>query len=442
VKGGTSREFDFYDSDSSKCVFRQEAFFRYLFAVNEPDLYGVIDLDRKQSILFVPEVHDDAERWEGTRRPLSYYAKHYLIDEVYLTKDLDSVLQRKEFKHLHILHGINSDSDLPVDEIKFPGMEKFSINKEGLYDVLTELRVFKSEKEIQYMRAANLVSSQAHVYVMRHLKPGLTERQLEALFCGWSYFFGGARHTAYPCICASGPNGSVLHYGHAGRPNSRFLEDGDLIVLDMGAEYNGYATDITRTYPVNGKFTKNQRLIYEAVREAQQAVMDAMKPGVRWPDMHQLAERVIIKHLRQIGILHNGTEEEMFAAHVGSVFMPHGLGHLLGLLVHDVGGYPKDGPKRGITPGVKYLRTSRALEAGMVITVEPGVYFNDPTLDKALKNADQKKFINEDVLNQFRGSGGVRLEDDVLVTKDGAENLTVLPITPDEIEVEVHKAQG
>jgi len=212
-----------------------------------------------------------------------------------------------------------------------------------------------------------------------------------------------------------------------------------MIVLDMGAAYNGYHTDITRTYPVNGKFTDDQRAIYEAVREAQGAVLSAMKPGVKWPDMHQLAERVIISHLRKIGILHNGTAEEMFAAHIGAVFMPHGLGHFLGLCTHDVGGYPKDGPQRGRTPGVKYLRTSRELQEGMVITVEPGCYFNIPTLDKALQNEEQKRFINVDVLNRFRGFGGVRLEDDVLITKDGAENLTVLPILPDEIEAEMQK---
>jgi len=281
---------------------------------------------------------------------------------------------------------------------------------------------------------ANLVSSQAHVYVMRHIKPGMAERQLESLFCAWSYYFGGARHTAYPCICAAGNNGSVLHYGHAGRPNLKILENGEMVVLDMGATYNGYATDITRSYPVNGKFTADQRAIYEAVREAQLAVMQAMKPGVRWPAMHQLAERVIVKHLIKIGVLHNGTEEEMFAVHIGAVFMPHGLGHLMGLSTHDVGGYPKGGPERGTTPGIKYLRTSRELKEGMVITVEPGLYFNGPTLDKALKNADQKKFINEEVLNRFRGTGGVRLEDDLLLTKDGAENLTILPVMPDELE--------
>jgi Xaa-Pro dipeptidase len=363
------------------------------------------------------------------------------LDEVYLTKDLDAVLQRLEFKQLYVLDGINDDSDLRPAAVEFKGIEKYKINKEGLYEVLNELRVFKTPREVKYMRVANLVSSQAHVYVMRHLKPGLAERQAEALFCAWSYYFGGARQTAYPCICASGPNGAVLHYGHAGRPNLRFLEDGDMMVLDMGAQYNGYATDITRSYPVNGKFTADQRAVYEAVREAQAAVMAAMKPGVSWPSMHQLAERVIIKHLVKIGILHNGTEEEMFNVHIGAVFMPHGLGHLLGLCTHDVGGYPKDGPKRGTTPGVKYLRTSRKLEEGMVITVEPGCYFNIPTLDKALKNEDQKKFIDTKVLDRFRGFGGVRLEDDVLITKDGAENLTVLPVLPDDIEYEIQKAQ-
>jgi Xaa-Pro dipeptidase len=261
----------------------------------------------------------------------------------------------------------------------------------------------------------------------------MMELQCEALFKAWTCYFGASRHTAYNCICGSGAHGAILHYGHAGRPNDKKLDNGDRIVLDMGSEFSGYATDITRSYPVNGKFTDDQKAIHNAVLSAQQAVIKAMKPGVSWPDMHLLAEKTIIEHLLKIGILWNGTAEEIQKAFVGAVFMCHGLGHLLGLNVHDVGGYPA-GVERSKDPGLCWLRCGRKLEAGMVITVEPGIYFNDGVIDKALKDETKAKFINEAVLKRFRGKGGVRIEDDVLVTDKGAENFTVVPTTVEDIE--------
>jgi len=357
------------------------------------------------------------------------------MDEVFHVSDLDQVLQERGITHIHTLYGQNHDSDLWTrHEASFPGIEKYSKINNQLHDLLSELRVFKNSKEIQLMRTACLVTSQAHVHAMRHVQIGMRERHAEALFRSWTGYYGGSRHNAYTCICGTGPNGAILHYGHAARPNDCDLKAGDMLLLDMGAEYNGYATDITRTFPVSGKFTADQRAIFNAVRAAQEAVFAAMRPGVSWPDMHRIAERIILTHLLRLGVVYNGTVDEMIASHVASVFMPHGLGHLLGLYVHDVGGYGKGCPERGQSPGVCWLRTSRVLRAGMVITVEPGIYFNQPTIDKGMKNPAQAKFINAEVLKRFRNFGGVRLEDDVLITEHGIENFTVLPSTPDEIE--------
>jgi Xaa-Pro dipeptidase len=213
-----------------------------------------------------------------------------------------------------------------------------------------------------------------------------------------------------------------------------------MALLDMGGEYRGYATDLTRSYPVNGKFTQEQRDVYTAVLEAQRAVLSAMKPGVMWPDMHQLAEKVILTHLLKMGVL-NGTLEEVTAAHMGAVFMPHGLGHFFGLWTHDVGGYGPDHPERSKELGVCYLRTSRELKAGMCITVEPGCYFNQPVLAKARQNPQQRAYLNEAVLERFKDFGGVRLEDDVVVTLDGIENWTVIPTDIDDIEDVIRMAQ-
>ena len=445
LMGGRSVDFELYDSDTDKCEFRQEAFFRYVFGLNEPDCYGAIDLDKGESLLFVPEVSDDSQRWSGERRPLSFYNERYDVQATHVTSELHSALQVRGISHLYLLHGVNLDSDLTTKTTPdFPELSHYTVNNTHLHPLLTELRVFKTLKEQQVMRLGNAISSQAHVYVMRHIQAGMTEVHLEGMFKAYCHCYGGARHMAYTCICGSGANGSILHYGHAGRPNDRVLKNGDNVLLDMGGEYSGYTTDITRSFPVNGKFTADQAAVHTAVYEAQMAVMRAMKPGVAWPDMHRLAERVIITHLLRIGILHGGSVDELMQHHLGAVFMPHGLGHLLGMNVHDVGGY-HPGSTRSPEPGLCWLRCGRKLEAGMVVTVEPGLYFNDPTIDAALRDERRGKYIDEAVLQRFRGTGGCRLEDDVLVTKDGAENLTVIPVSVEDIEevmaLSSHKAE-
>ena len=171
---------------------------------------------------------------------------------------------------------------------------------------------------------------------------------------------------AYTCIAASGHHGATLHYGHAGEPNAKLVEDGDMCLFDMGAEYHCYCSDITCSFPANGKFTDQQRDVYETCLEAVVAVESAMRPGVNWADMHRLANRTILAGLLKRGYLIGGTVEEMDAVNLGAVFMPHGLGHFLGLDTHDVGGYLKGYPERSIIPGLKSLRTARDLEVGMV----------------------------------------------------------------------------
>ncbi len=346
-------------------------------------------------------------------------------------------------QNILVLKGVNTDSgSVTATTANFEGIKSFTVDETMLHPVLSELRAIKTDKEIEHLRRACRMSAQAHVYVMRHIKPGMTELQCEALFKAYAGYFGASRHMAYTCICGAGPNGAVLHYGHAGYPNDKLLEDGDMIVLDMGAEYSGYTTDLTRSYPVNGVFSEDQKAIHAAVYEAQQAVYALLKPGVSWPDMHRVAERVIITHLLKLGVLTNGTVDELVVAHMASVFMPHGLGHLLGLNVHDVGGY-HHGESRSSEPGLCWLRCGRKLEKGMVLTVEPGVYFNEPWIRKSMRNPDQAKYIDEKVLERFFKFGGVRLEDDVVITEDGYENLSgPWPTTDAEIAAVMHEARS
>jgi len=230
----------------------------------------------------------------------------------------------------------------------------------------------------------------------------------------------------------------ILHYGHSGRPNSRLLLQNDMALLDMGAEYHCYASDITCSFPVSGSFTADQLAIYQSVLNAQVKVIAQLKPGVSWVDMHRDAEREVLKGLISCGVLVakgdiDKTIETMIEADLGAIFMPHGLGHLIGIDTHDVGGYLDGYPQRVMRPGVKKLRTARMMEKGMVVTVEPGCYFINRLLDGALKNEIQCGFFNEERLRDFRGFGGVRLEDDVVITANGCENLTQCPRAPQEV---------
>eukprot|EP01084_Bolivina_argentea_P087617 158241_1 len=447
LAGGTNESFQFYDGDILQCTFRQEPYFRYLFGVNEPNMYGILDLNTNEIILLISPMPLSSQRWFGKRKTFNHYKTEYLFDDVLNIKDIESILINRNINHLYLLYGQNTDSKLwTKTTASFKNMNrKFTLNYHSLHPLLMECRVCKTKSEIQLIRIACLVTSKAHVYVMRHIKANMTERQLEALFKGYSYYFGGARHQAKECICGSGNNGSILHYGHSGYPNSKALNNGECVVLDMGSEYNGYATDITTSYPVNGKFTKKQRLVHNAVYDAYKTVLNTMKAGILWTDMHRLAERIIVKHLwKNMNILKypmdlNGKTEEMIIdyfikCNVGAVFMPHGLGHFMGLNHHDVGGY-NDEYKRSDELGLCWLRTSRKLMAGMVITVEPGMYFNQIWIEQMMNDLPQfEECIDKNVLKGYMGSGGCRLEDNVLVTKDGIENFTFCPRTCDQIE--------
>lgn len=208
----------------------------------------------------------------------------------------------------------------------------------------------------------------------------------------------------------------------------------------MGAAYCGYTADITCSFPANGKFSTDQRVVYTAVLRASKAVLGAARPGVSWVDMHLLANRVMLAALLEAEFL-QGDIDAMMAAGLACVFQPHGLGHLLGVDVHDVGGYLHDTPPRPEAPGPNKLRTARVLRTGMVLTVEPGCYFVDKLLDAALADPDKARFLVFSAIERLRGFGGVRIEDDVLITDDGCVNLSTG--VPREIaDVEEMMARG
>lgn len=354
--------------------------------------------------------------------------------------DLEASLAAAE--RLFLLQGENSDSGestAPADlEAAGAGRlaQKLDVDTEHLHPVLSECRVFKAPEEVELLKYVSRISSQAHVAVMRACRPGVMEYQLESTFLHHCYFHGGCRQPSYTSICATGKNSAVLHYGHAGAPNDAEIRDGDMVLCDMGGEYHGYAADITCSFPANGKFTPTQAAIYNGVLDAHQSVIKAMRPGVAWPEMHRLAETKILSALVGAGFL-RGDVGEMMAAQLGGVFMPHGLGHLLGIDTHDVGGYRKGDPAvppRPEGPGISKLRTARIMAPGMMMTVEPGCYFCEYLLRKAFDDPALAGFLVRDKLEAHLQFGGVRIEDNVLITAHGAESFTDVPRTVEEVE--------
>lgn len=341
--------------------------------------------------------------------------------------------QRRGVRTLHVLRGVNTDSGRPVKTPKaLSSFFSFEVDFSVLYDILVDCRLHKTPLEAEFLAAACLCSSQGHCFVAKHMRPNMVEGQGEALFKAFVGFVGGARHVAYDCICCAGKNASILHYGHAGRPNDAVVAERDLLLFDMGGDFGGYATDITVTFPPSGAFTEAQRAIYLAVLDAQTSVIKSMRPGVQWTDMHRLAERVILRHLQELGLV-VGSLEECEAAGLGAVFMPHGLGHFMGMDTHDVGGFTSEFPPSDL-PGLRYLRTTRTLQKGMCITVEPGCYFVEHLIKQATADNRQARLLNLSVIDKYKAVGGVRLEDDVLVTDDGVCNLTVVPRLVEDIE--------
>lgn len=371
LEGG--KPLPLYNTDI-EYAFRQEPFFMWTFGIPQPSLHGFIHVKTKKSYLFIPRIPSEYHVWIGEPPNISDYKIAYNLDFVYYTDEMSQIIRTFDHPTFLVLNGVNTDSGLAISDVKIPDIENMQYNNEILYDVISECRVIKTELELEVMRYVSRISSEAHKEVMRLAAPGRMEYELEAAFLNYVYAKGGCRHVSYTCICGTGANAAILHYGHEGAPNDKQIKDGDICLMDMGGNYFGYASDITCSFPANGKFTDKQKLIYNAVLDSRTSVLNALRENVSWVDMHKLANRVLLTHLVRIGIL-KGDVDKMILDEIPACFQPHGLGHLIGLDVHDVGGYLKTNPERPTNKSLKGLRTARILKAGMVLTVEPGCYF-------------------------------------------------------------------
>lgn len=447
-----------HDTDH-EYVFRQESYFHWVVGTAEPGQYVCVDLEHcsgtAYTTLFVPRTPPEDAAWTGTIWPVEYFKAKYEVDQCCFVDEIPDFLSKLVDGHqkatetpkikVHVLYGKNSDSGNFSEPASFDSIctsplkhgkvwtQSFDVVKDALFPIIADLRVHKTRSELALMRHVSKVSSEAHVEVMRTARAGMTEYQLESLFHHNIYSKAGCRHLAYTCISACGPNSATLHYGHAGAPNDRTIQHSDIAMLDMGAEYHCYCSDISCSFPVSGKFSADQRAIWEIELQAVRAVMDSIRPGVMWPDLHRKANRVILKGLKDIGLL-RGDVDEMETKHVGAVFFPCGMGHFIGCDTHDVGGYLEGCPERVMQPGIRSLRTARQLEEGMCLTVEPGIYFVNSSIDAALVNPILAPFLVKEKLDKFRIFGGVRLEDVIVVTKDSFENFSLCPRSVEEIE--------
>lgn len=390
--------------------FRPESDFFYLTAYPEPEAVAVLIPDRADGeyILFCRESDEEMETWHGRRAGLEGALEIYGADDAFPIEDMDDILPGLIEGHERIFYNMGNDQNFDqrvlgwVKQIRGKARAGVVAPDEfiSLNHFLHDMRLYKSRYEIKLMRQAAKISSGAHKRVMNYCEPGMHEYQLEAELLH-EFMRNGARAAAYPSIVGSGANGCILHYTE----NRDEIDDGDLLLIDAGAEYQGYASDITRTFPASGKFSTAQRQAYDLVLAAQLAAIEQVKPGNHWNDPHDAAVRVLTEGMIKLGIL-KGNVDELIKDQVYTKYYMHRTGHWIGMDVHDVGDYKLDGEWR-------------MLEAGMVLTVEPGLYM--PAGTRGLP----KKWWNI----------GIRIEDDVLVTKEGYEVLSKdAPKTADEIE--------
>ena len=398
--------------------YRQNSDFFYLTGFEEPEAIAVITPSKEKKItMFVRPRDPEREIWDGYRAGVEGAVRDFSADEAFPIGEFDEKLpeildgpdvlyyafghstpemDQKIIRQLTLMRETNRRPLEPPATIVDPT------------SILHEMRVFKNEEEIEIMQRAADIAAEAHVEAMKAARPGMKEYEVEALIEA-VFRKHGSLGPSYTSIIGSGANATVLHY----ISNQDTLKDGDLLLVDAGAEYKGYASDITRTFPINGKFSQAQREIYDLVLKTQKSCVEMVRPGVRLEDLKTHSIEMLTEGMVELGLL-KGDPAKLIEEKKYMQFYMHNLGHFLGIDVHDAGRYYFNGE-------------SRPAEPGMVMTIEPGLYIS-PHTDRI------PEAFNQDVPKQYLGIG-VRIEDDVLVTENGARVLTdKVPKEADEIE--------
>ena len=413
---------------------RQDSSFLYYFGQHRDGLVGVIDIDNDTEMLFGDDIDVEDIVWMGYTPSVADLAAEVGVTKTAPMKDLTSYIKHQTSK-IHFLPPYRFDTKIQIMDLLgiHPSQQKEKASL-ALIKAVVKMRATKSEEEIAYIEAACDVGYVMHTTAQLLIKPGITERFVAGQVDGIARSL--AQGNSFATIFSQ--HGEIMH----GNPSDAKLEDGRLVLCDAGCELDDYCSDHTRTMPVNGKFTQRQLEIYSIVEACHDYVLEMAKPGVKYMDVHFAVCKMMTERLKELGLMKGDTDEAV-AAGAHAMFLPHGLGHMMGMDVHDMEGLGQIyvGFDEETRPnleqfGTNCLRMGRKLEEGFVMSDEPGIYFIPHLIDDWKASGHCKEFLNFDKLETYKDFGGIRIEDDILITKDGCRFLGSkrIPYHPQELE--------
>ena len=418
--------------------FRQDSSFLYYFGQKRDGLVGVIDIDNDCEMLIGNDIDIEDIVWYGSVDCVVDLAAQVGVSKSAPMKELKAICDKASGlgRKIHFLPPYRFDTKIQIFDLLgiHPDRQKAAASME-LIKAVVKMRSTKTTEEIEELERAAEIGYKMHTTAMKLTRPGVTEKFIGGQVDGIANSYGAM--VSFATIFSQ--HGEIMH----GNPSMAELEAGRLVLCDAGAEtINHYCSDNTRTYPVNGRFTQRQLDIYSIVEECHDYVLDVAKPGVKYMDVHFAVCRLMTERLKALGLMKGDTEEAVRAgAH--AMFLPHGLGHMMGMDVHDMEGLDQInvGFDEETRPnleqfGTNCLRMGRRLEEGFVVTDEPGIYFIPALIDEWKASGHCKEFINFDLLETYKDFGGIRIEDDVLITKDGCRFIgkNRIPYHPKDVE--------
>lgn len=418
--------------------FRQDSTFLYYFGQQRDGLVGVIDVDNDTETLIGNDIDIEDIVWYGSVDSVSDLAAQVGVSDSAPMAALRTICNEalRQKRNIHFLPPYRYDIKLQIFDLLgiHPNQQKESASME-LIQAVVKMRSVKTQEEIEEMERAAEIGYMMHTTAMKLIRPGVTEKYVAGQVDGIAHSYGA--QVSFATIFSQ--HGEIMH----GNPSLALLESGRLALCDAGAEtVNNYCSDNTRTMPVSGKYTQRQLEIYSIVEACHDLVLNVAKPGVKYMDCHFAVARLMTERLKELGLMKGDTEE---AVHAGAhaMFLPHGLGHMMGMDVHDMENLDQinvgfDEETRPILDqfGTNCLRMGRRLEEGFVVTDEPGIYFIPALIDDWRKSGHCAEFLNFDLLETYKDFGGIRIEDDILITKDGCRFLgeNRIPYHPQDVE--------
>ena len=425
-------------SNNGYYPFRQDSSFLYYFGLQRDGLVGIIDIDNDKDILVGNDIDIEDIVWYGSVESMTEMMQRCGAQETLPMKALKTICNEALSKHrkIHFLPPYRHDIKIQVFDLLgvHPIQQKEAASME-LIKAVVKMRSVKEQQEIEELERAAVIGYKMHTTAMRLTKPGVTEKFVSGQVDGIAHSYGAM--VSFPTIYTQ--HGEILH----GAPSMNKLEEGRLVLCDAGGEtLNNYCSDNTRTMPVNGKFTQRQLEIYSIVEACHDYTLELAKPGVKYADVHFAVCRLMFDRLKELGLAKGNTEEAVRAgAH--AMFLPHGLGHMMGMDVHDMEnldqinvGFDEETRPNLEQFGTNCLRMGRRLEEGFVVTDEPGIYFIPALIDEWKAKKHCAEFLNFDKLETYKDFGGIRIEDDVLITKDGCRFIGKdrIPYHPKDVE--------